>query len=257
MTRKIWLLNFTLLALGGVLSWQLRLRWLAGHSEQRQFLAQPARVRAVIPLAPLPPPSPASPADYVEVAQKMLFSKDRNPNVIVQPPPPPPPPPPMPALPIYYGQMALGQPVVLLAERPSGEQKSYHAGEDVGKFKVVAWDSQSITLNWDGKDVVRKLEDLAPKEKDGAPAASQPAPQPAADTSSAAPPGGVKSSVLGASDKPPALAAKPPPLGIEMGGGFRGCIAGVVSPAGTVLDGYKKNIVQGLIGQQCYWEKMK
>jgi hypothetical protein len=148
MTRKIWLLNFALLTLCGVLGWQLRLRLIAGHSQQRQFLSQPPRAGAVIPPAPLPPLAPASPADYVEVAQKMLFSKDRNPNVIVQPPPHPPPPPPMPALPVYYGQMALGQPVVLLAVTPTTEQKSYHAGEDVGKFKVVAWDSESITLNW-------------------------------------------------------------------------------------------------------------
>jgi hypothetical protein len=249
MTRKIWLLNFALLALGGVSGWQLRLRWLAAHSEQRQFLSQPPRVRAVIPPAPLPPLSPASPADYVEVAQKMLFSKDRNPNVIVQPPPPPPPPPPMPALPVYYGQMALGQPVVLLAVTPTTEQKSYRAGEDVGKFKVVAWDSESITLNWDGKDVVRKLADLAPKEKDAGPAAPQPAP----NTSSAAP----KSSLLGASDKPPEIATKAPAPGVDMGSGFRGCVAGDTSPPGTVVDGYKKNVVQSLMGQQCFWEKVK
>jgi hypothetical protein len=249
MTRKIWLLNFALLTLGGVGAWQLRLRLIAGHSQQRQFLSQPPRVRAVIPPAPLPPLAPASPADYVEVAQKMLFSKDRNPNVIVQPPPPPPPPPPMPALPVYYGQMALGQPVVLLAVAPTTEQKSYHAGDDVGKFKVVAWDSESITLNWDGKDVVRKLADLAPKEKDGGPAT----PQPAADNSSAAP----KSSLLGASDKQSAVATKAPAPGVDMGSGFRGCVAGDTSPPGTVVDGYKKNVVQSLMGQQCFWEKVK
>jgi hypothetical protein len=63
--------------------------------------------------------------------------------------------------------------------------------------------------------------------------------------------------VLGASDKPAQLATTKPAPGMEMGAGFRGCIAGDTSPAGTVVDGYKKNIVQGLIGQQCFWEKIK
>src|SRR5215469_7025143 len=135
----LWLLNFALLALVGVLIWQLRLKYRAEESEQRAFLSQAPHIRALM-APPAPPSLPVvKPADYAEVAEKMLFSKDRNPNVIVQPPPPPPPPPPMPALPFYYGQMAIGQPVVLLGITNNGEQKSYRVGDDVGKFKLMAF----------------------------------------------------------------------------------------------------------------------
>ena len=52
---------------------------------------------------------------YNDVAQKNLFSKDRNPQVIIDPPKPPDPPKPMPKLPVVYGVMGL----------PSGDQGYY------------------------------------------------------------------------------------------------------------------------------------
>jgi hypothetical protein len=55
--------------------------------------------------------------------------------------------------------------------------------------------------------------------------------------------------------KPAALQA--PELGNDMGAGFRGCVAGDNSPAGTIKDGYKKVISRGLMGQACYWEQAK
>src|SRR5215471_13900814 len=175
--RKIWLLNLALVALAGLLGWRLRLIWLAGETQERAFLSQAPNIRAII-APPAPPlPAPVKPADYDQVAQQMLFSRDRNPNVIVQPPPPPPPPPPMPALPSYYGQMAIGEPVVLLSVAPNGEQKSYHKGEEVGKFKLVAFDADSITFEWDGKNVVRKLAEVMGKDTDKPPAPAAAAPE--------------------------------------------------------------------------------
>jgi hypothetical protein len=246
--RKIWLLNLALLTLAGVLGWQLRIRWLAGKTQERAFLSLPPHIRALV----APPPPPALPqvkaSDYDQVAQQMLFSRDRNPNVIVQPPPPPPPPPPMPALPVYYGQMALGAPVALLSVAAGGEQKSYHAGEAVGKFKLVAFDSNTITFEWDGKNVVRKLSEVEAKDappSNAAPVAALPTPE-----------SGPKTSILVEPAKP-ALATKAPEPGTDVGGGFRGCVAGDTSPAGTVTNGYKKNITQSLMGPQCFWEKVK
>jgi mannose-6-phosphate isomerase-like protein (cupin superfamily) len=46
-----------------------------------------------------------------------------------------------------------------------------------------------------------------------------------------------------------------PVLGVDLGNGFRACVHGDSSPAGTVVDGYKKETSQGLIGVSCVWEK--
>src|SRR5437868_2050466 len=122
MNRMILLLNLALVALAGVLAWQMRIRWNNAQVHERDVLTQSPRVKQI--LAPPPPPvlKAPTPADYVDVAQRTLFARDRNPNVIVDAPPPPPPPPPMPALPHYHGQMSLGTPIVILS-LGSAEQK--------------------------------------------------------------------------------------------------------------------------------------
>src|SRR5215831_1393553 len=253
--RKIWLLNLALVALAGLLGWRLRLIWLAGETQERAFLSQAPNIRAIIapPAPPLPPP--VKPADYDQVAQQMLFSRDRNPNVIVQPPPPPPPPPPMPALPSYYGQMAIaGPPVVLLSVTPNGEQKSYHKGEEVGKFKLVAFDADSITFEWDGKNVMRKLAEVTGKDTDKPPAPAAEAP---ASVQTFAPPADAPKTNITAEPPTPTLSTKPAAPGNDMGAGFRACIMGDSSPAGTVAEGYTKKISQSPMGPQCFWEKNK
>lgn len=252
--RKIWLLNLGLVALAGVLGWRLRLMWLAGETQERAFLSQDPHIRALI-APPTPPlPAPVKPADYDQVAQQMLFSRDRNPNVILPPPAAPPPPPPMPALPSYYGQMAIGEPVVLLSVAANGEQKSYHKGEAVGKFKLVAFDADSITFEWDGKNVVRKLAEVTGKDTDKPPAPA--AETPAAVQTFAPPVDAPKSSITDEPPKP-TLATKPAAPGNDMGAGFRACIMGDSSPAGTVAEGYTKKISQSPMGPQCFWEKNK
>ena len=112
---------------------------------------------------------PMAAMDYNAAVQNNLFAKDRNPNVIVDPPPPPnppPPPPPMPELPSYYGTMDFGDPVMML-KLPKGEQKKYHAGEKVGPFKLVSFDREKLVFEWDGKTVERKPGELKEKESIG------------------------------------------------------------------------------------------
>jgi hypothetical protein len=130
-----------------------------------------------------------------------------------QPQPPP--------LPSYHGQLATG-PVVVLSLPNSAEKKHYRAGDKVGPFKLLSFDSQTITLDWNGKKIERKLVDLAPKEP---PAAGSP------------------------SDSDPTP-------GFETGKGFRACRVNDNSPNGTIADGYKKVMAQGLMGKSCYWEKV-
>jgi hypothetical protein len=246
MSRKLILLNLALLAIAGWLGWTLRIQWLDAQAKERAIFQRAARAKAVLPPPPLPQMRPVMPAEYIDVAQKMLFSKDRNPNVVIETPPPKPEPP-MPALPFYYGEMTIGDPIVLLSVTNNGVQKSYHAGEKIGPFELVSFDREKITLNWNGKTVEKKLDELRPKDA--------PQPQQVAPVAAQAPaaPSLVKSLGLSLAASPEE--SKNPQLGQDMGGGFRACAKGDNSPAGTVLDGYKKVISNTLMGESCFWEK--
>ena len=245
MNRKILALNLVLLAMVGTLGWMLRAHWLETRARELAALAKPARAGAQIPPPSPQPPETVVPANYLEVAQKTLFSKDRNPNVIIEPPPPPPapkpeePPPPRPE---YYGQMGLGEPVAFLSTE-KGAQKGFRAGDNVGPFKLVAFDRDTVTFEWKNKTLKYPLEELKPKEA----AASQPA-----AVYAAPPPSQVSSpsTLVGANS------SKDPALGVEHGG-VRMCVPGDNSPAGTVKDGYKKTINPGLFSPMCQWEPIK
>ena len=50
-------------------------------------------------------------------------------------------------------------------------QRSYHAGETVGDFKVIRFDREKIAFDWNGKTVERGVMELRPKEN----ATAQPA----------------------------------------------------------------------------------
>jgi hypothetical protein len=267
MSRKFIVLHFVLLALAGVLVWQLRVRWLDAEAKQREILAR--KVAAKKPLAPALPsaPAPAAPAEYLDVAQRTLFSKDRNPNVVVEPPKPTPEPP-MPALPHYHGQMGFGDPVAFLSVN-SGAQKGYHAGENVGDFKLAGFDSDMIAFEWHGKKVEKKLEELVAKDvaPPAAPSSGQPGAQPNAAAAARngapevrstapvmtiiAPSSGSSGNVVSASGNMPSA------IGPEIGGGLRGCVPTDDSPAGTVLSGFKKNVVKSMFGEICRWEPAK
>ena len=186
----------------------------------------------------------------------MLFAKDRNPNVVIPPPPPPPPKPPVPALPAYFGQMAVSDPVVFLAAN-SGEQKSYHVGDKVGPFKLAGFDREKITLTWNGETIERKLEELKPKEAaaevPGVNMRRAPVPPPAPSSNQSS----TLKSIGSSTESPAASDPVKSNFGVEVGGGFFGCKAGDNSPSGTVLGNYKKIIVRGLMGETCHWELTK
>ena len=243
MNRKIVALNLGLLALLGILGWMLRAHWLEARAQHLATLSKPPHQSAQLPPPSPVPPEPAVPANYLDVAQKMLFSKDRNPNVIIEPPPPPPPPKPeepTPARPIYYGQMGLGEPVAFLSVEKTG-QKGFHAGEEVGPFKLVAFNRETITFEWHGKTLEYPVAELKPKE----PVVVQPGVVAAAP---AAP--GAASAVIGAA------ADKDKVFGVQVGE-TRSCVAGDKNPAGTVKDGYRKSVVPGPFGEMCQWEPVK
>jgi len=256
MNRKILALDLALVALAGAFAWQIRVRWVEGQARERAIFINAAHARAILPPPPLTALKTVTPIEYIDVAQKMLFAKDRNPNVPIEPPPPPPPKPKMPALPFYYGQMTLGDPVVLLAE--SGEeQRGYRVGEKIGPFQVLAFDQERIAFEWNGERVERKLADIEAKD-DAPPVQPAIAQRPAAP---AARPGASNSGpnikTIDSDSPGPSGSDDKGPLGNSVGGGFFACKPGDTTPNGAVVNGYKKIVSRGMFGEICHWEQVQ
>jgi hypothetical protein len=237
------LLNLALLAALGALGWQLRLRWLQARERERAMLNKPVKPAPIVPPTPVPTVPPVTAANYFDVAQKMLFSKDRNPTVVIEKPAPPPPKP-MPPLPLAHGYMNLGEPTVILSEKPGAPQKIYHEGDTIGEFKLVAVNNVDISFEWDGKVITEKLAKLRPKE--AAPPVQEQQAQAAANAAPA--------------PAPTVIAPAKPGPGASMGGDIKACVAGDSSPPGTVVDGMKKIVSPNPFapgGQSCRWEPVK
>jgi hypothetical protein len=265
--RRLLLLDVVLLLFAAGLVWLLRERYLDARAKEKAVLAKKVTPKPVL-APPLPGPLRLTPpADYVDVAQRMLFSRDRNPNVPVEAPPKPPPEPPMPALPIYHGQMAIGEPIAILSlPSQAATQKGYHAGDKIGEFKLIAFDSEKIELEWHGKTIDRKPEELVAKEAPPPPAPTAAA-APAGSNNAAARPAGAATpdqpakavTSLGGSSAGNSGPSGSPPAGIgeEIGAGVHNCLPGDDSPAGTVLNGYQKRLIPSMFGPVCRWELVK
>jgi hypothetical protein len=144
------------------LGWVLRVNWLEAQARERAVLRRQVAPKAVLAPPSIPGVQATAPAEYIDVANKMLFSKDRNPIVVVEPPKPAPEPV-MPALPSYTGQMAIGAEPVIFLSIAKDVQHSFHAGDQVGDFKLVSFNDDNVVFDWNGKTVERKLEDLRPR----------------------------------------------------------------------------------------------
>ena len=238
MTRKLLLLNLALLVAIVAAAWRLRQDWLIARARE-QALAN----RQVTPLAPPPvifsrPPEPVLAASYAEIAQKMLFSKDRNPNVVVEVKPVKP----MPPLPLLYGVMNLPDgATAVMSEKTGARHKGVRPGEKVGEFTLLAVSRDDITLEWDGKPMVKKIDELLDR-------AGPPQAVPDGGTPRPAAPAGPTSNQLGSA--PP---GKPEP-GQQMNERMRACQPGDDSPAGTVAGGFRKLVTATPFGSQCRWE---
>lgn len=260
MTRRIVLLNLALLALAAALVWTLRAKRIDAKKHEAAVLRQSVARKSVMEPLPAQPAPPVAPANYLPVAENMLFSKDRNPTVVIEPPPAKPEPP-MPPLPRYHGQMSIGEPIALLSAEKLG-QKGYHAGDEIGDFKIVSFDRERIAFEWQGKAVERKLEELAPKAPVAAPG------QVAARPAQAAPPSRVTSAPATdfARSSAPAVTSlagdagaskNPAGLGEEISDGLRRCLPDDDSPADTTREGYKKRVIRTPMGPVCRWELVK
>jgi len=240
---KLIALNLGLAAGLALIAWQGHARWVEAQAERRANLNIPIKRVTPPSLTPAQKPEAVQAAKYADVAARNPFSKDRNPAVVVEAPKVEQPKV-MPPLPIVYGVLVLPSGTkAIMAEHSGSAGRSVSAGETISEFKVVALDSQKVTFEWDGKQVVRELDELVDRSAAAAAASANTngpaAPAPAAP---AAPP---NSSALGAEITTPTGAA-------------RACKPGEGSPVGTVVDGYRKTGVMspfGLVG--CSWVQDK
>jgi len=240
---KLIALNMLLVLALGVIVWQARIRWDEAQAKRRSNLSVKVTPIPPPPLTPSPKPDTAPATKYADVATKDLFSKDRNPTVIIDPPKVEAPKP-MPPLPIVYGVLGLPSGTkAIMSEKKGLESRSVQAGDMIGEFKIAALDPQNVIFDWDGKQISRKIEDLI-------------------DRSSPAELGGAQSA--GGSAKAvsqPQNNGQPVPAGPgkdTSGRAERPCVPGDNSPSGTVVDGYKKNFKASPFGPiGCTWVKVQ
>jgi hypothetical protein len=235
-------LDLALLVLAGLLYWHLRGEWIGSHARDRALLNSSLPATRVPGLAPLDRVNGFTAADFADVATKDLFSKDRNPDVVV-PPPPPPKEKPQPPFPVAHGVMLWDgfPPTIVLSEKAGGPQKGYHPGDSIGPWTVVSVDNSYADFEWDGKEFKKRIDELI----DQTPLVQTPPPSASVAAKPAPPP--TQSLSTPAQSGP----------GAPTGGGFKACVPGDSSPNGTVVDGMKKVVTATPFGTGCTWEPAK
>lgn len=241
MNRKLLILDAALVGALLYAGVAFRNTWRAAKAREA------AELRHKIPVVPVPrfPAEPTPPAvmatNYAQIPQKFLLDPSRNSVVVVEPPPPPPPPPPMPPLPVYHGQLNLGDGsglFAILSLDNKTPHQAIHRGETIGQFKLLDVNREGIDFEWNGQTVHRSLYEVtdhsavAQQEADAAP----------------------QRAVAAAAAPPPQVQEQPLGPGVEGLNGIRICQGHDSNPAGTVQDGFRKVLKAGPFGMSCYWE---
>lgn len=244
MSGKIRLLDLALLVLAGLLFWRLRSEWIHSHARDLALLHSTLPFARVPGLAPLENVGAVTAADFADVATKDLFSKDRNPDVIVEAVPPPPPKP-LPPFPVAHGVMLWDgvPPTIVLSEKAGGPQKGYRPGDIIGPWKIVSVDSSYADFEWDGKDFKKRIDELIDRT---------PVPEAAPPASAAA-----KAAPAAAASKALSNSTHSGHPGQDVGAGFKACYPDDSSPDGTSVDGMKKVVNATPFGNACHWEPSK
>ena len=248
MTRKLILLDVALAALFCFLVWQMRREWVEAHARAQAFLSTTVKQVPAPRLSPLPKFAPLAAVAYAEVALLDLFSKDRNPQVVIDVEPPKVKP--VPAFPVARGVLLWDgtPPVVVLSLRRGGAQKGYRAGEQIGDWTIVSVDNQYVVFGWDGKEFKKRIDELMDRSAETAQAPAAAAAAASAASSNAAP--SAKTQNLSDSNKSDHW--------VDVGAdNMRGCKPGDDTAAGTVVEGFKKVVSSTPFGNACRWEQVK
>jgi hypothetical protein len=237
--RKLIALNLALLAATAVAAWRLREDWIAARERDRAILQAHLKPQPPPPLLPRTPARPVAATAYATIAEKMLFSKDRNPSVVVEVAPPPKAKP-MPPMPVLYGIMNLADgTTAIMGEKTGAEHQGIRAGDKVGEFTLVAVNNEEITLEWEGKDVTKRIDELIDRGTPPQQASSTPSTPQRTQQSAPAP-------VRQATAEP----------GVDVGNRIKACQPGDSSPPGTTSGGFKKIVTPTPFGDSCRWEPL-
>jgi hypothetical protein len=243
LNRRLLVLNLLLVAVLIYAGFQFHARRAAAQAREAATLSRKVAPLPPPVLAPLPAPLAVTASAYVTVAQNDLFDQSRNPNVPIELPPPPPPPKDPPPLPYFYGMMNPGDGLIaIMSKTGSGAQEEVHVGGMIGEFKLLDFNLKEITLEWDGRVIHKRADDVG-KQEGGA--------RPAADFV-----GSNGYAVIPGIAPPP----QPPPRLSELGPGAdngntnRPCQALDNSPNGQITDGYRKVVRPSLFSTDCHWE---
>ncbi len=238
MNKKLVALNIVLLSIVAYAVWHLRNAWRAEKAREAAELVKSIRPLPPPPFTPLAAAPSVVPAGYADIAQQDLFDRSRNPTVVVEVPPPPPPKP-MPPLPVYHGQMNIGNgPMAIFSLAPNSEHEAVRPGESIGQFKLVDVNTEEITLEWDGKIVRKNVDEML--DRTAGPQGNAAAAQAVRTEQPSAPPPPVAKTALGP--------------GADTGRGTKICQPNDSLPAGTIQDGYRKVITPLPFGEACLWE---
>lgn len=239
MRPKLIVLNIVLVAALGAVVWQARNSWQGAQKARQETLNVKVKPLPPPPLAPAPKPETDPATKFADVATKDLFSKDRNPNVVVEAPKVEPPKK-MPPLPVVYGVLGLPSGTkAIMAEKAGVPGRPVREGDMVGEFLIASLDPQSVTFDWDGKKIAKKIDELIDRSS----ALVEGTGQVAAGASSASAPAAAQ----------PKTSPDGKPYGKDIGGGYRACVGGDSSPAGAIVDGYRKNVIKSPFGESCNW----
>lgn len=242
---RLFLLNVLLLA--GIALASLKLMELRDATARREEMVRssgPKLPQAKGTTAAVLPERTVA-ANYLDIAARLLFSKDRNPTVIIAPPPVKQ----VPAFPLAYGVLMMADPpIIMMAPKRGDGQKGFRAGDRIGDFKIVTFDARNIVFEWDGQRFTKNIQELADRDAQTAALLNrQNTPVQEATQPISAPAVKVLSNT-GASSQGP---------GQDTGGGIRACLPGDTAAPGTVADGLVKIVSETPFGKVCRWEKVK
>jgi hypothetical protein len=134
-------------------------------------------------------------------------------------------------------------PIALITEKDKPGHEEVHAGEMIGAFKLLSFNRQEMTLDWQGKVIHTRLNAGGSEPVAAKPGAVEPINNRGVIPGQAAP-----------------EAPETPQQGQALGPGdqvtdsTRTCQANDSSPTGTVTDGYQKVIRRTPLGStQCFW----
>ncbi len=250
MRRRLLIINLALAAAVAIGFWQFRKDYQA--AVERYTALQPAaRGTVAPPAAAALAPAPVQPGHYLEAAEKYLFSPDRNPTVVVEPPKAKP----KPEMPRLYGVMNIGGGPIAIMSVGQGPHKSVRLGESIGDFKLLAAAREIITLEWDGEKIEAPVSDLLvrPSAQGGASAGGAAGAAPAPATG--APAGAAVLNPSAASGRPGEYLIGAPMQGSQ--GTIYQSPPGDTAPHGTVYQGKRKVVRNTPFGQQAWWEDVK